>query len=73
MQFKKLDWDVMKEKKGANPLHQSEIGKLKFEIAGKSKAVDFADQRISIHAGTATFLRGSLCKAHKLTHVACRR
>jgi hypothetical protein len=72
-------------------------------------AIDFADRRISMHAGTATFLRlaacericlgvgksasashaslqqqsdsrgkgvgflrGSLCKAHKLTHAACR-
>jgi hypothetical protein len=48
----------MKEKTqstGTNPLHQSVAEKLKFKVGTKSIAVDFTDQRISAHAGTATF------------------
>ena len=48
----------MKEKTqstGPNPLHQSVAQKLKFKVGTKSIAVDFTDQRISAHAGTATF------------------
>ena len=48
----------MKEKTqstGPKPLHQSVAQKLKFKVGTKSIAVDFTDQRISAHAGTATF------------------
>jgi hypothetical protein len=48
----------MKEKTqsaGTNPLHQPVAGKLKFKVGTKSIAVDFTDQRISAHAGTAAF------------------
>ena len=37
------------------PVHQSVAGGLKFKIGVKSMAVGFTDQRISAHAGTATF------------------
>jgi hypothetical protein len=48
----------MKEKPqstSTNPLHQSVAEKLKFKVGTKSIAVDFTDQRISAHAGTALF------------------
>jgi hypothetical protein len=40
---------------GTSPLHQSVTEKLKFKVGTKSIAVDFTDQRISAHAGTAFF------------------
>lgn len=40
---------------GTGPDHQSVAGELKFKIGAKSMAVGFTDQRISAHAGTATF------------------
>ena len=46
----------MKEKTqstGTNPLHQSVAGKRNFKVGTKSIAVEFTDQWISAHAGTA--------------------
>ena len=43
------------QSKGTGPVHQSVAGELKFKIGSKSMAVGFTDQRISAHAGTATF------------------
>ncbi|MGH8017136.1 MAG: transposase [Opitutaceae bacterium] len=91
-------------------LHQTVAGKIGFESAGQSIQIEFTDQQLSPHAGTATFwaflhqsgwrelvgkclphprptspnalplvgkvlgfVRGLLCGAKKLTHVAYLR
>jgi hypothetical protein len=51
-----------KQSSGTRPVHQSVAGKFEFKTAGKSIAIGFTDQRLSPHAGSATFwswLRGA--------------
>jgi hypothetical protein len=38
-----------------SPLHQTVAGKIEFVSAGQSIQIEFTDQRLSPHAGTATF------------------
>src|SRR5450759_1151504 len=40
---------------GTCPLHQTVAGKIKFQSAGQSIPIEFTDQQLSPHAGTATF------------------
>jgi len=40
---------------GTRPHHQTVASKIEFESAGKSIQIDFTDQKLSPHAGTATF------------------
>jgi hypothetical protein len=40
---------------GTRPVHQRVAGELEFKGAGKSIAIRFTDQRLSSHAGSATF------------------
>jgi hypothetical protein len=40
---------------GTRPAHQTVTSKIQFESAGKSIQIDFTDQKLSPHAGTATF------------------
>jgi len=40
---------------GANPVHQTVASSIKFKSAGQSIEIDFTDQQLSPHAGTATF------------------
>lgn len=51
-----------KQWSGTRPVHQTVAGKFEFKTSGKSIAIGFTDQRLSPHAGSATFwgwLRGS--------------
>lgn len=51
-----------KQSSGTGPVHQKVAGEFEFKTAGKSIAIGFTDQRLSPHAGSATFwgwLRGS--------------
>jgi len=41
--------------KGGNPVHQTVAEKIQFESAGQSIEIEFTDQQLSPHAGTATF------------------
>jgi hypothetical protein len=43
------------QSKGENPLHQTVEEKIQFESAGQSIQIEFTDQQLSPHAGTATF------------------
>jgi len=50
-----------KQSSGTRPVHQTVAGEFEFKTAGKSIAIGFTDQRLSPHAGSATFwswLRG---------------
>lgn len=40
---------------GIRPVHQSVAGNIQFQTGGQSIAIGFTDQRLSPHAGTATF------------------
>src|ERR1035437_4581123 len=40
---------------GTCPLHQTVAEKIKFQSAGQSIQIEFTDQQLSPHAGTATF------------------
>src|SRR5262245_36786522 len=51
-----------KQSSGTRPVHQTVAGEFEFKTAGKSIAIGFTDQRLSAHAGSATFwswLRGA--------------
>lgn len=51
-----------KQSSGTCPVHQTVAGEFEFKTSGKSIAIGFTDQRLSPHAGSATFwrwLRGS--------------
>lgn len=43
------------QSKGESPLHQTVAQKIEFESAGQSIQIEFTDQQLSAHAGTATF------------------
>lgn len=43
------------QSKGTCPIHQTVVEKIQFESAGQSIQIEFTDQRLSAHAGTATF------------------
>jgi hypothetical protein len=43
------------QSKGESPLHQTVAEKMQFESAGQSIQIEFTDQQLSPHAGTATF------------------
>ena len=43
------------QSKGDSPVHQTVAEKIKFQSAGQSIQIEFTDQRLSPHAGTATF------------------
>jgi hypothetical protein len=43
------------QSKGGSPVHQTVAGKIKFQSAGQSIQIEFTDQQLSPHAGTATF------------------
>jgi hypothetical protein len=43
------------QSKGGNPVHQTVAEKIQFESAGQSIEIEFTDQQLSPHAGTATF------------------
>ena len=43
------------QSKGESPLHQTVAEKIQFESAGQSIQIEFTDQQLSPHAGTATF------------------
>lgn len=50
-----------KQSVGTRPVHQTVAGEFEFKTTGKSIAIGFTDQRLSPHAGSATFwgwLRG---------------
>lgn len=50
-----------KQSSGTRPVHQTVAGEFEFKTSGKSIAIGFTDQRLSPHAGSATFwswLRG---------------
>src|ERR1043166_4043913 len=50
-----------KQSSGTRPVHQTVAGGFEFKTGGKSIAIDFTDQRLSPHAGSAIFwgwLRG---------------
>lgn len=62
MQLKKdhrlaSDWWCMNKtkSKGTSPHHQTVAGGLEFKVGGKAIAIDFTDQKLSAHAGSATF------------------
>lgn len=40
---------------GDSPIHQTVAAKIKFQSAGQSIQIEFTDQQLSPHAGTATF------------------
>jgi hypothetical protein len=44
-----------KQSLGTRPVHQKVAGKFEFKTSGKSIAIGFTDQRLSPHAGSATF------------------
>ena len=43
------------QSKGGSPVHQTVAEKIQFESAGQSIQIEFTDQQLSPHAGTATF------------------
>jgi hypothetical protein len=43
------------QSKGESPVHQSVAEKIQFQSAGQSIQIEFTDQQLSPHAGTATF------------------
>jgi hypothetical protein len=43
------------QSKGGNPVHQTMAEKIQFESVGQSIQIEFTDQQLSPHAGTATF------------------
>jgi hypothetical protein len=43
------------QSKGGSPVHQTVAKKIKFQSAGQSIQIEFTDQQLSPHAGTATF------------------
>jgi hypothetical protein len=43
------------QSKGGSPVHQSVAEKMQFQSAGQSIQIEFTDQQLSPHAGTATF------------------
>jgi hypothetical protein len=43
------------QSKGGSPVHQTVAPKIKFQSAGQSIQIEFTDQQLSPHAGTATF------------------
>jgi len=43
------------QSKGNGPHHQTVTEEVKFESAGRSIKIEFTDQQLSPHAGTATF------------------
>jgi len=43
------------QSKGGSPLHQTVAPKIEFENADQSIQIEFTDQQLSPHAGTATF------------------
>jgi hypothetical protein len=43
------------QSKGESPVHQTVAEKIKFQSAGQSIQIEFTDQQLSPHAGTATF------------------
>lgn len=43
------------QSKGDSPVHQTVAEKIKFQTAGQSIQIEFTDQQLSAHAGTATF------------------
>ena len=40
---------------GTRPVHQTVVSGLEFKSGGKTIAIEFSDQRLSPHAGSATF------------------
>lgn len=44
-----------KQSAGTHPVHQTVAGEFEFKTSGKSIAIGFTEQRLSPHAGTATF------------------
>ena len=44
-----------KQSSGTRPVHQTVAGEFEFKTSGKSIAIGFTDQRLSPHAGSATF------------------
>jgi len=44
-----------KQSSGTRPVHQTVAGKFEVKTSGKSIAIGFTDQRLSPHAGSATF------------------
>jgi len=44
-----------KQSSGTRPVHQKAAGEFEFKTSGKSIAIGFTDQRLSPHAGSATF------------------
>jgi hypothetical protein len=43
------------QSEGNGPLHQTVAGGFEFNVAGKAIAVEFTEQKLSAHAGSATF------------------
>jgi len=43
------------QSKGGSPVHQTVAEKIQFQSAGRSIPIEFTDQQLSPHAGTATF------------------
>ena len=43
------------QSKGGSPVHQTVAEKIQFQSAGQSIQIEFTDQQLSPHAGTATF------------------
>ena len=43
------------QSKGGSPVHQTVAEKIQFQSAGQSIKIEFTDQQLSPHAGTATF------------------
>ena len=41
--------------KGESPIHQTVAEKIQFESVGQSIQIEFTEQQLSAHAGTATF------------------
>ena len=52
-----IDWWYMKttQSSGKRPVHQTVAGEFEVKTDGKSIAIGFTDQRLSQHAGSATF------------------
>ncbi len=44
-----------KQSSGTRPVHQTVAGKLEFKTVGQAIAIGFTEQRLSPHAGSATF------------------
>lgn len=43
------------QSKGGSSVHPTVAGKIQFQSAGQSIQIEFTDQQLSPHAGTATF------------------